>query len=641
MKPADSLYCCNCTKRGHDSSTCNEYRWSQHFPTPAYVSNYVDGPKCENAPPAVSSSKTEDVIPLAPKNKKHKFMSFLQGQENLDGCFVVYSYGAFYIKEPKGEEVKRNLVGDQIHASQLTNFLKGRIVPAFLDQLKKLIKFEIKIYYDSQRSLMIRIRSMVNVAPRICDIFVFWLKLSDEDKHLEMCIDFPHSRRKMLNFLNTKLNQLGKDLDNPESLSQEIKRLKEGVSDIRDPRERSSTTKKIMSLQEKLMRTYHVMPKQSQEVKRLKKSVKFLKTSPQCQVEPSLYFNIMYVYNKIFLPRTLTNVELTRFLKRYNRAVNTQIRNNKNYLEKKRLEESKKQKKQKPSPYEAFVQKIKNANEVKGKTNTSNVNDAAQSTKSSEKHNKQTSTVISTEQPVMTDTVQYSNVAEGNTGNTHVEANVNEPSAVYPIERISLPRDHVRNKDNEVMDTVKNYSAAPSTKPRPMVTRSMSKDTVRSNLITVPLDSTDSLRKQPKKKHSEIEPPQGDVDKSSEQTNDGSKVTDTSYSEQDDAANSEGNITKKKKSKKSKKAKTDLDDNCRVTEDQVTDFDANMVNKAQTVIGEALAFSLPHMNKAAEEVQKRISNNNLKQEHINVLQRLINLEKEHQQYVSSFCNYLQ
>ena len=105
---------------------------------------------------------------------------------------------------------------------------------------------------------------------------------------------------------------------------------------------------------------------------------------------------------------------------------------------------------------------------------------------------------------------------------------------------------------------------------------------------------------------------------------------DTSYSEQDDAANSDANATKKKKSKKSKKAKTDLDDSLQVTEDQATNSDGNIVNKAQTVIDEALAFSLPHMNKAAEEVQKRITNNNLKQEHINVLQRLINLEKEHQ-----------
>ncbi|RLU22158.1 hypothetical protein DMN91_006538 [Ooceraea biroi] len=44
MKPPNQLHCCNCAKRGHESSMCNEYRWSPHFPTPAAVSNYIDGP---------------------------------------------------------------------------------------------------------------------------------------------------------------------------------------------------------------------------------------------------------------------------------------------------------------------------------------------------------------------------------------------------------------------------------------------------------------------------------------------------------------------------------------------------------------------------------------------------------------------
>lgn len=44
MKPPNSLHCCNCTKRGHESSTCREYRWSQHFQTPAAVTNYTNGP---------------------------------------------------------------------------------------------------------------------------------------------------------------------------------------------------------------------------------------------------------------------------------------------------------------------------------------------------------------------------------------------------------------------------------------------------------------------------------------------------------------------------------------------------------------------------------------------------------------------
>lgn len=44
MKPSRLLQCCNCTKRGHESSTCKEFQWSPHFVTPAVVTNYTDGP---------------------------------------------------------------------------------------------------------------------------------------------------------------------------------------------------------------------------------------------------------------------------------------------------------------------------------------------------------------------------------------------------------------------------------------------------------------------------------------------------------------------------------------------------------------------------------------------------------------------
>lgn len=40
MKPYYTLYCCNCTEKGHDSSCCTKLRWSQHFFNPVYVTKY-------------------------------------------------------------------------------------------------------------------------------------------------------------------------------------------------------------------------------------------------------------------------------------------------------------------------------------------------------------------------------------------------------------------------------------------------------------------------------------------------------------------------------------------------------------------------------------------------------------------------
>ncbi|XP_011686198.1 PREDICTED: uncharacterized protein LOC105448969 isoform X2 [Wasmannia auropunctata] len=56
MKPWRLLYCPNCAKRGHESSACREYRWSEHFPTPAAVTNYTDGPTYTPSSPRASTS---------------------------------------------------------------------------------------------------------------------------------------------------------------------------------------------------------------------------------------------------------------------------------------------------------------------------------------------------------------------------------------------------------------------------------------------------------------------------------------------------------------------------------------------------------------------------------------------------------
>ncbi|XP_020298911.1 uncharacterized protein LOC109863128 isoform X2 [Pseudomyrmex gracilis] len=55
MKPRSQLHCCNCAKYGHESSTCKEYRWSQHFPTPAAVTSYTCGPRYRPDDMSVSS----------------------------------------------------------------------------------------------------------------------------------------------------------------------------------------------------------------------------------------------------------------------------------------------------------------------------------------------------------------------------------------------------------------------------------------------------------------------------------------------------------------------------------------------------------------------------------------------------------
>nr|XP_003699403.1 PREDICTED: uncharacterized protein LOC100881772 isoform X1 [Megachile rotundata] len=639
MKPADLLYCCNCTKRGHDSSTCNEYRWSQHFPTPAYVSNYVDGPEYENTEPHAVSSKNEDVILLS-DTKKHKTKTFEEGQDNLEGCFVVFSYGQFLTKNPNGEEVKKNLINDQIHASQLTNFFKGRILPSFLDNLKKVVNFEIKVYYDEKRELMTRVRSIADVAPRICDIFVFWLKLSDEDKHLEVCVNFPRATKKMLRYLNSKLGELEKELNDPNKLYNEIMRQNTKLSNAKDSSEAASISKMILRLRGKLMKVFHAKPRMSDSVMKLKKLVKSVAAAGKRRVDIPLYLSIALTYNKIFIPRKLTDTEMTRLRKNYYNAK----------IETRRKKREEKKAQTISDPYESLIRNLISYNNRKSKPNTPPLvdnSDAMQSTRSSEKNNTQTSTVISASvtNPVK-DNVQCSDNTEDNIKTTCIEksdmrTNTDESDAVYPIERIQLPRNENVPSSSEALDIIEQASIVPSDSvPLPKLADLVKQSKHdRSNLITVPIK--DKELPGPQKNNvpcPEARSPQNNTEKSSGTTSTNTETIETSTSKQDDASCSSDSISTKKKVKKSKKRKSDENNSEPTTNHSINHA---LWNKANAVMNEALGFNLPYMNKAVEEVRKRINDGRLKQEHVDVLQRLINLENDHQKYVSSFCNYLQ
>ncbi|CAG5076116.1 Protein of unknown function [Cotesia congregata] len=63
LKPSHKLYCCNCTRRGHESSTCSRYRWSSHFPSPISVTSYTEGPSY----PIIEPVEIPPEIPIPPE----------------------------------------------------------------------------------------------------------------------------------------------------------------------------------------------------------------------------------------------------------------------------------------------------------------------------------------------------------------------------------------------------------------------------------------------------------------------------------------------------------------------------------------------------------------------------------------------
>ncbi|KOC58930.1 Zinc finger CCHC domain-containing protein 7 [Habropoda laboriosa] len=566
MKPADLLYCCNCTKRGHDSSTCNEYRWSQHFPTPAFVSNYTEGPEYEAS---VHKNTNEDVIPLS-KSKKHKNMVFLKDNDGLESCF----------------------------------------------------------------DLMIRIRSVVNFGKCILDFFIYWLKLKDEDKQLDMCVNLPRNTKKLMKSLKTKLDEIGQNVQDPKYLYSQIEQLKTSRTSGQDPKTLTSTSNKILDLQSKLMKVFHTKPKNSVILRKFRKSVNYLNRHPCDEIGIGHYLNIIVNYNKIFLPRTLTDSELQRFFKAYY--------NDKNKKNKKKDNgEIKKQKKNKGlTAYEIFTQNLRKFNNSRAAGKTRNNMECSDTSTNIEKQDKQIHSIT----PTVIENVSISSSVQSNmqtaTHNTenisvetyNVENSVTESTNIYPIECTQLSRNRSVSSNNEEANTTTNLKS------------------ISSNLISIPLQefvSTDTSSTQTKNDHlnsvscTKVKPSEDNIEKHIETKSSNNEVVKSNEQEKNNAVESEASVAKRKKSKKAKKAKLDLESNLKATEIPVTNIITPAENKANEIINEALEFNLPYMNKAVEEVRKRINDKNLKQEHVDTLQRLINLEKDHRKYVSSFCNYLQ
>ncbi|XP_076619131.1 uncharacterized protein LOC143340735 isoform X2 [Colletes latitarsis] len=664
MKPADLLYCCNCTKRGHDSSTCYEYRWSQHFPTPAFVSNYGDRTQCSDV---VFVDTNEDVIPLNQRRSfgrlKNVVFNSMGTDDDFEGCCVLYSFGAFQTKKQNGEQITKKVAPDCV--THMENFIKNRIPVSVFEQLIKAVKFEFKVFYNPQKVLMTRTRSLMGVPLYVNKLFNYWLKLKDDEKGIKINTNLPRSTKKLLKLLATKLQQLDKNLEDPKNLRSQIETLKATMFGTQDSSALSKLSEKLLELQQKLLYVYYTKPKTKFEVNRLRKTVQKLTkkssdSSPQKLPEVSipLYVQITVIYNKVFIPRSLTDEELDTLLRDYYKVKKTG---------KNKGKENKGAKKS--SSHETFVHTLPGCSnwttniEDKQTSNTIHQPNVTQKDKETPTATSTAVTCFSTSNSKQPD----QNVASFNIENVRSErynpdGSIAEYSNhIYPIEVVQLPRNYmipsnyiipsnymipsnesvenptqifqepsisfepVRTEPNFI-PLPSNY-ATPSNEPveNPITIFKKPSISVRteSNLISLPLKKSTC---------SKAKTSQDNVEKHVQIVQNCSEPINTPNTQQT-IDQTTTNITKKKKNKKAKKEKLSLESNLQLAENKETSVDVFIESKAKQTIIEALQFNLPYMNKAVEEVEKRINDKTIKHENIEMLQRLINLEKSHQEYV--------
>ncbi|XP_043257853.1 uncharacterized protein LOC122400442 isoform X2 [Colletes gigas] len=667
MKPADLLYCCNCTKRGHDSSTCYEYRWSQHFPTPAFVSNYGNRTQCSDI---VFVDTNEDIIPLNRKKScgrlKNVVFNSVVTNDDFDGCCVLYSFGAFQSKKQNGEQIIKKVALNNV--TEVENFIKNRISVPVFEQLIKAVKFEFKIFYNPQKVLMTRTRSLMGVSLYVNKLFNYWLKLKDDEKDIKINTNLPRSTKKLVKLLATKLQQLDQNLQDPKSLCSQIDTLKATMFGTQDSSTLSKLSEKLLELQQQLLYVYYTKPKTKVEVSKLRKTIQKLTkkssdSSPQKLPEVSipLYVQIIVMYNKVFIPRSLTDEELNKLLRDYYKVKKTGKNKGKENKAEKRS-----------SPHETFVHTLPGCSnwttniEDKQTSNTIHQPNVTQKDKETPTATSTAVTCFSTSNSIQPDhNVASFNIENVRTERYNPDGSVAEYNHIYPIEVVQLPRNYMVSSNYiipsnepvgnpiqifqepsisfEPVRTEPNFIPLPSNymipsnepveNPITIFKKPSISVRTESNLISLPLKkSTCSKEKTSKdnvEKHVQI------VQNSSE------PINKPNTQQTVDAVQSATNITKKKKNKKAKKTKLSLESNLQLAENKETSVDVFIESKAKQTIIEALQFNLPYMNKAVEEVEKRINDKTIKHENIEMLQRLINLEKSHQEYVSSFCNYLQ
>ncbi|XP_043491631.1 uncharacterized protein LOC122517350 [Polistes fuscatus] len=328
MKPADRLFCCNCTKRGHDSSTCGDYRWSQHFPTPSFVSNYTDGPTYvdninevndRNTLNAISEKSNKDIITnvrasdnLLPfpkeliKKKISQKKAFPQNvwDRNHNVAFIIYECGYFYTIENNGMEITYIITARK--GFNTYNIMECKVVPYFVEKLKNLFMFHVKIYKTegSNNEIVLRVRTFAHLINDLCRLILYWLSLDDDEKNHVMFMDLPLQRTDLINFLESEISKLRKETGNALALYDTIISIKNELYNPINVEVQVNLVTRLRETQTRLLSILNNHPNLRTILNEIHEIIKILKQLTGMDVPLQAYLQILTVYNFIFVPHT-------------------------------------------------------------------------------------------------------------------------------------------------------------------------------------------------------------------------------------------------------------------------------------------------------------------------------------------------
>ncbi|KAL6425124.1 hypothetical protein ACFW04_009423 [Cataglyphis niger] len=659
MKPPGLLQCCNCTKRGHESSTCNAYRWSQHFQTPAAVSSYTDGPMYTsfsnsdfqislssratssssipieeysksfiNADALSSNAKTNETpIPqgtlcnleenlefsinkiqqLEDKQKKYR----QNGINEKEFTTILFACGKFHNKNNKDAQmISRNLSLRKKDLSSdgrktIASFPKRKIIPLFLKTLvEKAIEFEIKIGHTRHQyqDVILQVIAMKGYIELLCDLLLHWINLPDNEKDYGVDVTLPMNPTKMFNLLSSRMPQLTKmsftcyndhiqGINDPRWIFQSIKDHKKQLEKHNGSfRQYSRLRTKMWRLQVKLLMIFNTEPKPNRYISEFKNAMKQLESVKRDRMIENLdtviYLQLTLLYNRLFVPHT--PVTLFKMLARIEKH-SEMMRKNMNC-----------------SPQ--ILQELQNDGicEQENLASHFNVNSSLTATFS---------------------TSQNTHSAE-NVSAIDVQQNTSDELLVERRDDISpIINDTADRNDNEIMileDSV-TQDAQNDISSNPEIFNYIEPVSIPTEPVLIPTEPV-LIPTEP------ILIPTEPVLIPTEDRNDDQPLT-SSLNESSRNKWIQNKYTcryknsKKVEQWKKKQEKLERKRNIAI---------ANMYPNASKLIKEARALELPHMMKAANELERKLNSQTITLKHVESMKKMIKLEKKYRQTVTTF-----
>jgi len=630
MKSGNMLHCCNCTKCGHESFTCPQYRWSQHFVTPAAVLNYVNGPmytmnssetnvETNVSTPKVGGDKT--LISQSPKNIHQARREYVEPFSNTEASPSYVNKAPISQEAACIQETGYNLRSRTIDISypednhnQTEKRLKEEL--DFVNVVYKCSKFNqdfnknvklifqnlseyqlIKNYFSKDRK-----KKVINnlVRQKIAPVFLeklsknveFEIKIGFIRKHKDLMVQviaiYTYASYIMELFLHWFR------IPDEEKNYGVVGHL---------PRNSIKMHRILKAKEWKLNNFIHhecASDKAENDPQWLYQKIKQRKSKLESYVNPSKNDK---VYNKL-------NEELQNLQLRLLMIVHTEFKNN-NYIDSFQKEFNTIRKHTlENNPYlaSALYVKITLLYNRLFVPHTSGY--LYRTLKQYQKKSKKSNNSSRTQQ-------KLEMLYEEENPASHTNENASSSATVYSMQdTVSTENSSTFTQQNADNDISNEKSYLPSG------TNDMTDDEViliEDTNIQSP-QTTSTLVTEPMLKQSE------NMEKNEAQ----SSISDVNNEKQmKEKQKSKMHCREKKQSKKSKneRKKENLE-----KKDHV---------KALKYIQQARMFKLPYMINAAEKLQEKINNNIAKKKHVTTLMKLIALEKRHQNYVNNYCNYLQ